>query len=179
MPQFDYDFDPITRITVGTVGPPGQREFYLQARKGLKLVSLKVEKQQVQALALGLSQLLEQIGEIVPQLRNDLIDTNDPAMLLEEPLYPAFVIGQIGLGYDQDRDLIIVIAQESATEDSENDQAALARFVGTREMMRKLCQHALAIVAAGRPTCPLCGQPIDPRGHFCPPSNGHSKSLVQ
>ncbi|MFZ1241679.1 MAG: DUF3090 domain-containing protein [Anaerolineae bacterium] len=180
MPQFDYDFDPVSRITVGAIGRPGQRDFYLQARSGLRVVTLKIEKQQVQALAIGISQLLEQIGDVLPQLRTDLVNVNNPRMTLEEPVYPAFMIGQIGLGYDEARALVIIIAQELVVEDAEgSSQAALARFVAGREMMRDFSEHALALVAAGRPTCPLCGQPIDPRGHFCPPSNGHSTSLIQ
>ena len=180
MPQFDYDFDPVSRITVGAVGQPGQRDFYLQARTGLRLVTLKIEKQQVQALAVGISQLLEQLGDVLPQLRTDLVNINNPRMALEEPIYPAFVIGQIGLGYDEERNLMIIIAQELVVEDADvSSQAALARIVAGREMMRDFSEYALALVSAGRPTCPLCGQPIDPRGHFCPPSNGHSKSLLQ
>ena len=180
MPQFDYDFDPVSRITVGAVGQPGQREFYLQARTGLRLVTLKIEKQQVQALAIGISQLLEQLGDVLPQLRTDLVNINNPRMALEEPIYPAFVIGQIGLGYDEERQLMSIIAQELVVEEADvSSQAALARFVAGREMMRDFSEYALALVAAGRPTCPLCGQPIDPRGHFCPPSNGHSTSLLQ
>ncbi len=179
MPEFNYDFDPVSRMTVGTVGPAGQREFYLQARHGLQLVTLKVEKQQVQALAVGINELLEQLGEAPPQLRPDLVDPGNPAMALEEPLYPAFVIGQMGLGYDEERDVVILIIQEAVAEEGAEAGAALARFVGSRAMMRDFSEHALSVVAAGRPTCPLCGQPIDPRGHFCPPSNGHSRTLLQ
>lgn len=179
MPEFDYDFDPVSRITVGTVGLPGQREFFLQARRGLQTVTLKVEKQQVQALAVGINELLEQLGEAPPQLRLDLVDPNNPGMALEEPVYPAFVVGQMGLGYDDDRDMVILIVQEAVAEEGAESGAALARFVGSRTVMRDLSEHALSVVAAGRPTCPLCGQPIDPRGHFCPPSNGHSRTLLQ
>ncbi|WP_343426399.1 DUF3090 family protein [Candidatus Amarolinea dominans] len=140
---------------------------------------MKIEKQQVQALAIGISQLLEQIGDVLPNCA-PIWSTSTTRMTLEEPVYPAFMIGQIGLGYDEARALVIIIAQELVVEDAEgSSQAALARFVAGREMMRDFSEHALALVAAGRPTCPLCGQPIDPRGHFCPPSNGHSTSLIQ
>lgn len=179
MPQFDYDFDPVSRITVGAVGQPGQREFFIQARTGLRLVTLRIEKQQVQALAIGITQLLEQAGEVLPQLRTDLVNINDPRMVLEKPIYPAFVVGQIGLGYDESRGLVIIIMQELVAEGAEaSSRAALARFVAGRETMRDFSEYALALVAAGRPTCPLCGQPIDPHGHFCPPSNGHNTSLL-
>ncbi len=180
MPQFDYDFDPVSRIAIGAIGQPGQREFFLQARTGLRTVTLKIEKQQVQALAIGIMQLLEQVGDVLPQLRADLVDLNNPRMSLEEPIYPAFVIGQIGLGYDQARDLVILVVQELVAEESSGpSQAALARFVVNREMMRDFSEFALALAAAGRPTCPLCGQPIDPHGHFCPPSNGHQTPRYQ
>lgn len=179
MPEFDYDFDPVSRITVGAVGPPGQREFYMQARRGLQIVTLKVEKQQVQALAVGINELLEQLGDAPPQLRSDLVDPDNPAMALEEPLYPAFIIGQMGLGYDEERDLVILIVQEAVAEEGDEQGAALARFAASRTLIRDLSEHALSVVAKGRPTCPLCGQPIDARGHFCPPSNGHSRTLIQ
>ena len=124
MPQFDYDFDPVSRITVGAIGRPGQRDFYLQARSGLRVVTLKIEKQQVQALAIGISQLLEQVGDVLPQLRTDLVNVNNPRMTLEEPVYPAFMIGQIGLGYDEARALVIIIAQELVVEDAEGSSQA-------------------------------------------------------
>jgi uncharacterized repeat protein (TIGR03847 family) len=46
-----FDFERPDRFTTGTVGEPGQRVFYLQARQGRQLVTLKTEKEQVRALA--------------------------------------------------------------------------------------------------------------------------------
>ena len=111
MPEFSYDFDPVDRITVGTVGEPGQRTFYLQARRPAVL-SLVVEKDQVSALATAVEQLLESLSE-----KNPLLSSSDDliaftSMELEEPIEEAFRVGQIGLGYDESRDLLVLIAQE-------------------------------------------------------------------
>ena len=112
MPEFSHDFDPVDRITVGAVGQPGQRTFYLQARQGRYLLSLVMEKEQVNALATALDQLLESLAE-----KNPLLSTSEDliamaGMNLEEPVEEAFRIGQLGLGYDEGRDVLVIIAQE-------------------------------------------------------------------
>jgi uncharacterized repeat protein (TIGR03847 family) len=182
MPYQVFDLNPVTRITAGAVGEPGHRTFYIQARQDNRLVTLLCEKQQVAALSLGVEQLLEQLadkdpGRVGPQ--NAVLDID---MSLEEPLEPDFRAGQMGLGYDDDLNLIVLVAQELLPEGQDPATASSARFWGTAAQMRTLARHAAEIVAAGRPLCPLCGEPMDPENldaHFCPRRNGHSRPTTQ
>ena len=177
MPNEIFDLNPITHITAGAVGEPGNRTFYIQARQGSQLVTLLCEKQQVAALALGVEQLLEQLAEKDPELAGTLDTALDVGMELEQPLDPVFRVGQMGLGYDEERNLLVLVAQELLPEGQDASAASSARFWGTAEQMRTMAHHAQAVVASGRPTCPLCGAPIDPEGHFCPRRNGHTRIL--
>jgi len=177
MPEFNYDFDPVDRITVGVVGTPGQRTFYLQARYRRQVFSLVLEKEQVSALAVAIEQLLENLAEKNPLLSTseDFITISN--MDLEEPLEEAFRIGQLGLGYDEGRDLLVLIAQEGGSSE-EGEELSTARLTFTREQGRTLAQHGPDIVSHGRPRCPQCGEPINPEGHLCPKRNGHADKLV-
>ena len=177
MPNEVFDLNPVTHITAGAVGEPGNRTFYIQARQGSQLVTLLCEKQQVAALAIGVEQLLEQLAEKDPKLAQTIDMVLEVDMELEEPLDPAFRVGQMGLGYDEERNLLVLVAQELLPEGQDASTASSARFWGTAEQMRTMAHHAQAVVASGRPTCPLCGAPIDPEGHFCPRRNGHIRNL--
>jgi len=174
MPEIVYDLDPVTFITVGTIGPPGQRTFFLQASQNDTLVSLIIEKEQAQALAESLERLLDALDQRYPRPPTQEVTYN---MALIEPVVGLWRVGQMGLGYDNERDLIVLIAQQLLFEDDEQEEPELVRFTATREQMRALSEHAAWVVKQGRPHCPLCGDPIDPTGHFCPPSNGHRRSI--
>ena len=179
MPGEMYDLNPVTHITADAIGEPGERTFYIQARKDRQLVTLLCEKQQVAALALGIEQLLEQIAQKDPALTGRSDEVLDIDMSLDEPLEPAFRVGQMGLGYDEDRNLLVLVAQELLPEGEDASTASNARFWGTPAQMRTLARHAAQVVAAGRPVCPLCGAPMDPEGHFCPRRNGHQKPVFE
>ncbi|WP_322511587.1 DUF3090 domain-containing protein [Chloroflexus sp.] len=170
MAEFTFDLESVHRITAGAVGPRGRRVFYLQARRGNRLVTLLAEKEQIRELANAINRLLETIGERNPRLAtsDDLIVAD---MSLEEPLEPEFRIYQLGLGYDSERDRVVLLAQ--GMPEGGNDEPLSARFSATREQMKALSIHAERVVAAGRPICGNCGRPIDPSGHFCPHRNGH------
>ncbi|RME84924.1 MAG: DUF3090 domain-containing protein [Caldilineae bacterium] len=176
MPRFQYDFDPADHFTTGTIGEPGQRTFFLQAGQGIEYVSMICEKEQMRALGEGLLSLLDQIAEVfhkpVPEDRSGF------NFDLVEPIIPIWRISQLGVGYDEERDRIVIIVQELVDEDAGVD-AEVGRFTITREHANAFAYHALEVVAAGRPTCPFCGEPIDPEGHFCSRTNGHDKSYVQ
>ncbi len=168
MANFTYDLDPVTRITANAVGQPGQRVFYIQARRGREIVSLIAEKEQVRALSQAIDKLLEDLAE-----RNPLLSASDDMLLasdmsLDEPLEPQFRITQMGIGYDADRDLVVLVVQ-GARED-EGD-APTARFSASRQQMRALSEHAGSVVVSGRRICGNCGRPMDPTGHFCPQMN--------
>jgi uncharacterized repeat protein (TIGR03847 family) len=167
------DFKPISRITVGTVGPPGQRTFLLQASQGVSMITLKVEKEQVRILSTSILELLDELEEKHPRTYSKVDEPLRSDLMLQEPFEPLFAVGQIGLGYDQEEDFVVLVVQELQIDD--NGDPATARFWGTRPQMQMLSEHALEVVEQGRPICPLCDSPIDPDGHFCPKSNGHEK----
>jgi uncharacterized repeat protein (TIGR03847 family) len=168
------DFNPVSRITVGTVGPPGQRVFLLQASQGVSMITLKIEKEQVRILSSSIVELLEELDEKYPRNFSKVDEPLSSDLMLQEPFEPAFVIGQIGLGYDQEQDFVVLVTQEIQFEGAEGEPAT-TRFWGTRPQMKIFSEHALEIIDQGRPLCPLCESPIDPDGHFCPKSNGHEK----
>ena len=185
-PHFTYDFESVTHIVADAVGQPGRRTFFLQARQGRRVASLIVEKQQVAALAASILQLLDELQLHHPELEPASAPKQLPR--LEEPINPAFRVGQLGLGYDEEKDLIVLVAQalptEPTDEDDEEGSVAMlddlprARFFATRTQMRALSEKALKSVESGRPDCPLCGRPIDAAGHFCPRTNGHAFPLA-
>ncbi len=168
-----FELNPVRSITTGFIGQPGKRVFYLQAADEQAVVTLIVEKQQVEALARGIEQFVEELHEKFPDLAQASADYSPAQMTLSVPVDPAFRVGQLGLGYDQDRDLLVVVAQSIVAEGADADDADSARFYATRDQMLALGAYGLELVQQGRPTCGNCGQPIDPEGHFCPRSNGH------
>jgi uncharacterized repeat protein (TIGR03847 family) len=177
MPKRVIELNPVIRITADAVGEPGSRIFYVQARKGSVLVTLLCEKEQVRALAEAARQMLDELKGKYPKGANYMQLQMD--MSLEEPLTPDFRIGQMGLGYDEENDLIVIVARELTPEDVDQEEASVARFFCSRAQVDALFRHALEVVARGRPVCPLCGRPMDRAAdHFCPRSNGHADELV-
>jgi uncharacterized repeat protein (TIGR03847 family) len=168
-----YEFNPVTHITTGFIGQPGKRVFYLQASREAETVTLIVEKLQVEALAQGITEFVKELQEKIPDLPTLATPYRAEQMSLRVPLDPAFRVGQLALGYDQDRDLVVLVAQEVVTEERTADDASVARLYATRAQMLALSEHGKAVVQKGRALCPFCGQPIDPEGHFCPKRNGH------
>jgi uncharacterized repeat protein (TIGR03847 family) len=179
MPNRAIELNPVSRITVNAIGEPGNRTFYMQARKGANLVTLVCEKEQISALCVAVQQWLDDLRVKQPKGANFMRLTMD--MDLDEPFTPEFRVGQMGLGYDEDSDLIVLVLKELLPEDVEQDEAATARFFCSRAQADALSRHGLDIVAKGRPICPLCGKPMDAEGHvqgFCPRRNGHADEIV-
>ena len=166
MTGMSYDLEQPEHFTTGAIGPQGQRVFYLQAREGALVVTLKLEKQQVGALADYLERMLDDLpsrGGDDPPEAPDLVD----------PGSADWVIGGLGVAYDERLDRIVLIAEElleTEEEDVEDlDTApAVARFHLRREQVMAFIPHARDIVAAGRPPCPYCGRPLDVATGFCP-----------
>lgn len=162
------ELDPVDRITVGAVGEPGERVFYLQARQDERLVTLVVEKQQVQLLSATLVDILARLGK-------EIEDPPEEGMDLEEPLVPEWRAGRLAVGYQEDRDLMLLEAEELVSEEGEEAEGGQVRLWATREQMLALARQGAAAVAAGRPQCRFCGNPMDPEGHICPATNGHGE----
>ena len=158
-----FDLEQPDHFTAGAVGPPGQRVFYLQAREGRTLVTLKSEKEQVRALGEYLSTLLERVP--------DAGDPRPTSLALLEPVQEAWAVGTIGVGYDEAGRRVVVVL--TGVVEEEGDEAPSARFALTRAQAAAFVNRAQELMRGGRPICPMCSGPIDPDGHACPRSNGH------
>jgi len=173
MPRFEIDVDPVDHITSDAIGKPGQRIFYIQAWQDQRIVTVIIEKAQLQSLAIGIEQFLAQLSSENPQLEEASGDYIEDKMHIHRPVEPLFRVGDIGLGYDKERDLTVLFVKELLPEDAEPDSAAIVRFWTTRSQARAMARWGAELAQRGRPLCPQCGQPMEPEGHFCPKKNGH------
>lgn len=173
MPQVEIDLRPVTHILTDAIGPPGKRVFYLQGWQDDRTVTLIVEKFQIQSLAIGLEQFLTELDEKYPGLTDAPADYQEEKMHIHPPVEPLFRVGEIGLGYDVEDDLLILVAREAVPEEVDTEQAGVVRFWCTRAQLRSMSNWGVEIASRGRPLCTQCGEPMDPEGHFCPKKNGH------
>lgn len=170
-----FNLDPVDGIAAGAIGEPGSRVFYIQARQADLVVSLVAEKGQVHALANHIEALLLRLHETRPTPPAEAV----AELTLEQPVEADFRVGSMALGYNAERDLVLlqcdelVVPEDPEAEEPDDVSGATAHFWTTREQMRMLAHQAMEVVAAGRPLCELCGGPIDPDGHMCPSLNGH------
>jgi uncharacterized repeat protein (TIGR03847 family) len=182
VPRRLFIFDLPERFSTGTIGEPGNRTFFLQARDGRRVVSVAIEKTQVAVLAERLGRLLVELDRhgIVEDPPTP-IDPDDNA--LDEPLNEAFRAGTLTLGWDGDAERILIEARAQQEADEAEDEAIeiadddedgpdLLRVRLTADSARTFVERAFRVIRAGRPPCPLCGNPLDPTGHICPRKNG-------
>jgi uncharacterized repeat protein (TIGR03847 family) len=179
-------FDPPERFVVGTVGEPGQRTFFLQARAGTRLTSVALEKEQVAALAERVDEMLDEIVRTsagdspVPAVSPVELDDSDP---LEQPIEEEFRVGTMTLAWDNAAEQVVleIYSTESSVddaeqgggeEDPEDDAAEVLEVHLSAASARAFAKRAGSVLAAGRPSCPFCGNPLDPQGHICPRANG-------
>lgn len=191
MPMVVHTFEQPDRFVAGTVGPPGQRTFFLQARENGRVVSVALEKQQVSILAERLDLLLDEA------LRRSGGDASIPAVApvgsedaepLEQPIEEEFRVGTITLSWEEASRVVVIelfpVSEETVVsyeEEDDDDETALEIEVDADEVMivkldpgyaRSFVRRAQSVVSAGRPPCPFCGNPVDPEGHLCPRANG-------
>ncbi len=173
----EYDLLPCNFITVDAIGKPGQRVFYLQGQTEDTTLTLLIEKIQIQTLAAGILRFLEELTDRNPDLSKPSGQFEEDNMRISPPVDPLFRVGEIGLAYDMEKDLACLIAKEIQMETDIEDETQQdeVRYWCTREQLKSLANWGLDLVQKGRPICPLCGEPINPSGHFCPKKNGHSK----
>jgi uncharacterized repeat protein (TIGR03847 family) len=181
-----HEFDPPERFVAGTVGPPGQRTFFLQARSGVRVVSVALEKQQVAALAERIDELLDEVmasgtnEQVVPAVAPVALEDSQP---LEQPIEEEFRAGTMTLSWDPQVERIVievfpfteaaVVSPDQVDEDFEEpepEELFLVRI--SAAMARAFVQRTAQVLEAGRPSCPFCGNPIDPDGHLCVRANG-------
>jgi uncharacterized repeat protein (TIGR03847 family) len=196
MPPVVHRFDPPERFVVGTVGEPGQRTFFLQAREGLRVVSVALEKQQVQILGERIDELLDElmaaggVASLIPAITPvEQVDSGP----LEQPIVEEFRAGTITLSWDADDERVVVevfpvveiVVPIEADEDDlvdlpidepEPEELFVVRL--TPAQARVFATRAASVVSAGRPACQFCGGPVDPGGHLCPRANGFRRGLV-
>lgn len=189
-----HRYDAPDRFVAGTVGQPGERTFFLQAREGNRMTSVACEKQQVSVLAEHLDRVLDEVlrrsagGADVPPASSKASDT-DP---LDAPITEEFRVGTMTIAWDPSIDRIVIelfsnvdVEEESTQEppaatveesdEIEADEVFVVKI--TASYARDFVARAQALVAAGRPSCPFCLQPIDPQGHICPRANGYRLPL--
>ena len=181
-----HSFDPPERFVAGTVGPPGQRTFFLQARTGARVTSVALEKQQVSVLAERIDELLDELisstesSSPIPALPPVALEDNEP---LEQPIVEEFRAGTMTLSWDPaDARVVIevfpfteaaVVSPEQVEEDFEEpepDELLLVRIPAGAA--RAFVKRATQVLSAGRPSCPFCGNPVDAEGHLCVRMNG-------
>ena len=181
-----HAFDPPERFVAGTVGPPGARTFFLQARSGVRVVSVALEKQQVAALAERMDELLDEVmasdlsEAVVPAVAPLGLEDNEP---LEQPIDEEFRAGTMTLSWDPTSERVVVEVfpfteaavlspdqVDEEVEEPEPEEIFLVRI--SAGAARAFVQRASQVLEAGRPGCPFCGNPIDPDGHLCVRANG-------
>jgi uncharacterized repeat protein (TIGR03847 family) len=192
MPGRLFSFDLPDRFVCGALGQPGQRTFFLQAAKGGQTVSVALEKTQVAVLA-------ERVATLLLALRERGVEVGEESMTgmpeLAEPVVEEFRVGTLTLGWDGERERIVIEARElsadevladddeDAEEDEEEPEEAFDAVAHGLDVVRiqleptaalEFASGAIAVVQAGRPPCPQCGAPLEPTGHFCPRRNGYT-----
>lgn len=182
MSRVIYEYNPVERFICGTVGAPGERVFFIQARTGSRMTSVSLEKIQAAALGDRVGAMLKEIKRANPLISYErLPGDNDP---LEQPIFEEFRVGVIGLSFATDTELIQVELQcvtevqpeeEELAEDDEEGAPDLLRVSLTLSQADAFAKRTGAVVGAGRLPCPFCGIPIDPNGHLCPRANGYRR----
>ena len=172
-----HAFDPPERFVAGTVGPPGQRTFFLQARGGGHLTSVSLEKAQLSILADRVNDLLDTVaGGGASETMAAALADNDP---LEAPIDDEFRVVALSLAWDESRQVVVIEAHDHDPDEESPGEQELAvhsvRVVLPPLAARVFARRSLALIASGRPACPFCGQPIDPEGHICPRANGYRR----
>jgi uncharacterized repeat protein (TIGR03847 family) len=175
MSRINIDLNPVTHITVDAIGQPGERVFYLQGKSQVQVITLLVEKFQIQTLALAIENLMSELRDKTPELPEASPDYQEEEMTLEPPLDPLYRVGELSLGYDPAQDLMILIAKEVPLDAPKTDEVSLSevRFWCTRSQLWALGRWAIELASRGRPVWPSTGEPILPPGEFSPKNNGH------
>lgn len=182
-----HEFDPATRFVVGTVGPVGQRTFYLQATDGSRVLTVAVEKEQVSILADRINDVLDQLAPadaVEPGQPGGAPDDSEP---LQTPFDEDWRVQTLALAWDEDRRRIVLECHDHDPDETEGDEGespavdlgplghnTLRVTLGPAEA-RAFARRTAAVVRAGRPPCPFCGGPLDPTGHICPRANGYRR----
>lgn len=167
----EHDLGTVDAFEAEAIGEPGQRRFRLRLQASGETASLWVEKEQVQALANAIEQVLAQRRKAREATRPMVGD------LLDFPRHPThdFRVSRLALAYDEGAEALTIYVTDASSEEQER---ATLRAAFSRELARRFSRQAQDTVSAGRPLCPLCKEPLEPGGHLCPPANGHSDDAI-
>lgn len=173
-------FESVERFTVGTIGLPGERTFFLQIRSAQALISLSLEKSQVAAISERLDYMLKEIRSLHPLSPKPVLQRD--SLPLENPVLDEFRVGSIAIFYDEASELIQIDLRElNLNSDEEEDDlpilddVEIVRVFITPTQALIFHDRAELVIAAGRQPCPFCGMPIDPQGHLCARANGYRR----
>jgi uncharacterized repeat protein (TIGR03847 family) len=169
MPAVEYRYEEPDRFIAGTVGEPGSRTFFLQARAGSRLTSVALEKQQVSILA-------DRMESLVARVPTEDLSSIEDGGPLDLPIEEEFRVGTMTLTWEHDTGHVVVEAFPAGVEEGEDAEEVLVVHV-TLAQARGFVERARAVVSAGRPACQFCGGPMDPEGHLCPRANGFRRSV--
>ncbi|MDN5794662.1 MAG: DUF3090 domain-containing protein [Intrasporangium sp.] len=177
-----HDFDPALRFVAGTVGPVGQRAFYLQATDGTQLLTVGLEKQQVEILADRINDVLDQLAPTEAAEPGAPGGATEDAEPLVTPFDEDWRVQTLALSWDDERHLMVIECHDHDPDDFPEDDGAAAaldrnslRVTLAPAAARAFARRGAALVSAGRPPCPFCGGPLDPEGHICPRANGYKR----
>ncbi len=178
-----YEFNPVERFVAGTVGVPGERTFFIQARTGSRVVSVVVDKSQVIALGERTRIMLREIKKSDPTV---VIRTNEvDDAPLEQPIFEEFRAGVIAMAWDAENSVIVYELREMTTSDENDEEEVIfdekdltvdvLRVHVSPSQASAFSKRCISLANAGRTPCPFCAIPIDPSGHLCPRSNGYRR----
>ncbi len=182
MPRIEHIYDPAERFVVGTVGQPGERTFFVQVRSAQRLISVALEKSQVNALCQRIEMMIREVKKDDPGVLLERVSRDDAP--LETPIFEEFRVGMISLSWLRDRRLLCIELHAINEEDSQSEEAIFQLDNENRDLVKvfiSLSQadafstRAVAVIKAGRLPCPFCAIPIDPTGHLCPRANGYRR----
>ena len=171
-----YQFEEVDRFVTGTVGEPGDRQFFLQVRNANRLISATIEKSQARTMAQRLELLIKQVIKEDISLRSHPISRDDGP--LEQPIDSDFIVGAISIAWDSEKKRVMIelfSLNDLDSDEDEDEESADLMFWLSISQAQSFVARTLAVVNAGRLPCPFCAIPIDPTGHLCPRANGYRR----
>lgn len=183
-------FDPPDRFVSGTVGPAGQRSFYLQASRGPVVVTVKVEKEQVAILSDRINDVLDELAPAAAREPGEPGGAREDTEPLSTPFDEDWRVQTISLAWDEDRSRVVIECHDHDPDElTESDETGDEPVAAPPDLLarntirvaldpaaaRAFARRGAAVVSAGRPPCPFCGGPLDPEGHVCPRANGYRR----
>jgi uncharacterized repeat protein (TIGR03847 family) len=167
-----FTFTNPQRCVSGTIGEPGERAFFIQVRSDNRVISVALEKAQVQAVANRLDLMIAEVKKANPLTIIESFAADDAP--LETPVDEEFQVGAISLAWNDESQLVVLELYE-LEDDEDGSEGSVLEINFSLGMASAFAARSKALVNAGRLPCPFCGIPIDPRGHLCPRANGYRR----